>query len=280
MTSSVATPSDKPAFSGPPAGKSATIKLTSAQQQRQFIISVPRNFYPGRLIPVIFAFHGYRENAALMQTYSHLDEAQALVIYPDGLNQSWEGAPYAVTNGGKDREFVQDILKALTTIYPVDKDRIFATGFSNGGGFAAMIGCQMPDLFTGIAPVSAAYYSAVHENCSHTPVAMLDIHGTEDPTVAYEGGIRHNTRYDSVPEVLSQAAKRNHCQDQTSTYRINSSATRQDWHGCVLPLSHIRVGEGIHAWPGAPNDKRENVPQNMATDEVLRFFGITKVPRH
>ncbi|MCF4006698.1 feruloyl esterase [Corynebacterium uropygiale] len=277
-TTSIVSPEGTPAFKSPGAGESATIQLASAGRTRQFILSVPRNFYPGRRIPVIFAFHGYGENAALMETYTHLDDAQALIVYPDGIRQSWEGAPYSVTNKGKDRQFVHDILAALKTVYPVDTERVFAAGFSNGGGFAAMIGCQMPDLFAGVALVSAAYYPAVHENCSGEPVALLDIHGTEDPVVKYDGGTRHGTRYDSVPAVLEKASRRNHCVGGSQFYRINRSAVRQDWYGCELPLSHIRVGEGVHAWPGAPNDKREHVPKNMATDEILRFFGIAKVP--
>lgn len=277
-TTSLVSPEGTPAFKSPGAGESATIQLKSQGRQRQFILSVPKNFYPGRRIPVIFAFHGYGENAALMETYSHLDEAQALIVYPDGIKQSWEGAPYSATNKGKDRAFVQEILAALKTVYPVDTQRVFAAGFSNGGGFAAMIGCQMPDLFAGVALVSAAYYAAVHENCSGEAVALLDIHGTEDPVVKYNGGTRHGTRYDSVPAVLEKASRRNHCDGGSQFYRINASAVRQDWYGCKLPLSHIRVGEGLHAWPGAPNDKREHVPKNMATDEILRFFGVAKVP--
>ncbi|MGV0336088.1 PHB depolymerase family esterase [Corynebacterium kroppenstedtii] len=100
---------------------------------------------------MIFAFHGHSQNAALMEKYTDLDRLPALVVYPQGekdksgTQRAWESVPYATTNGGdKDSQLVRDILAQLDRKYRIDHTRIYATGKSNGGGFAAKLACTMP----------------------------------------------------------------------------------------------------------------------------------------
>lgn len=267
-------PSEAPAIAGPAPGESVTVQLDSANRDREFVLSVPDNYRAGERWPVIFAFHGWGERANHTHAYTDFDNAQALVVYPQGVDNAWEGAPYAQTTAGEDQQLVTDILDALRATYQVDDSRIFAAGFSNGGGFAALLACQMNDVFAGVASVSAAYYDAIFRDCDDTPIALLDIHGTDDPVIDYFGGERHGADYAPVEQVLGAAASRNDCGEEIRTSRINSWALRQDWTGCNHPLSHIRIGGGGHVWPGAQEDTFGYVPEDYATKQILRFFGI------
>lgn len=235
--------------------------LTVNDRERHFRMSTPDGFYRGRQWPVIFAFHGWEETAEELATNTGLDEAPAIVIYPDGVDKAWAPAPYAETAGEEDLAFVQTLLDEVVSTFPVDRNRIFATGFSNGGGFAAYLSCHMPETFHAVAPVGAAYYETIHQDCSNRPVAMLDIHGTHDDVIYYNGGRRHGTDYEPVQEVMDGFAARNRCEGVALT-RSSQEVVEQHWLGCRLPVVHLRVGGGTHVWPDG------------ATSEVRNFFGV------
>lgn len=236
--------------------------LTVNGRERSYRLSTPDGFYRARQWPVIFAFHGWKESATALAETTGLDDTQAIVIYPEGVDHAWAPAPYAQTSGAEDIGFVQALLDDVVSTFPVDRNRIFATGFSNGGGFAAYLGCHLPETFHAVATIGAAYYEEIHDDCTDRPVAHLDIHGTHDPVISYNGGRRHGTPYDPVQVVLDGVAHRNDCEGGVSITRKSLEVIEQHWLGCRLPLVHLRVGGGTHVWP------------DNATPEVRRFFGV------
>ena len=235
--------------------------LTVDGRERSYRVSTPHGFHRGRQWPVVYAFHGWGETAESMEKMTKLDVAQAIVVYPQGVEKAWAPAPYAVTSGEEDIGFMRTLVETIADDYPVDHSRIFATGFSNGGGFVAYLSCQLPATFHAVAPVGAAYYEATHESCAEEAVARLDIHGTHDKVIGYHGGMRHGERYDSVQGVLEGVARRNGCERSTMT-RNGQHVIAQHWQGCELPLVHLRVGGGEHTWP------------SIATAEIRSFFGV------
>lgn len=264
-----------PTLDGPAPGEHRQMFISAQGRDRSFLLSVPEGYTDGVSWPVIFVFHGWQESSRATHDYTGFDAADAIIVYPQGVANAWEPAPYARTAAGEDQAFVRQILDSLQATYPVDQSRIFAAGFSNGGGFAALLGCRMPDVFAGVASVSAAYYRAIHDNCSDDPIALLDIHGTVDPVINYYGGTRHGTPYDPVPDVLAVDAQRNRCTGDVATSRVSEAVIEQHWQGCVMPLTHIRLGGGGHVWPGGTADPNMPVPRGFATREILEFFGIS-----
>ncbi len=63
-------------LAGPEPGSSQTINLASG---RKFILHVPSSYQPGKKWPVVLAFHGWKETAEMMQRYTELDAADAIV---------------------------------------------------------------------------------------------------------------------------------------------------------------------------------------------------------
>ncbi|MBK4152537.1 feruloyl esterase [Corynebacterium macginleyi] len=242
------------------------------------MLSLPENYTAQKEWPVVLAFHGWGQSAESLRGYSRLDAAQAITVFPTGENKAWSPAPYAVTRGSEDKKFVLDILDSLRATYNVDDSRLFATGMSNGGGFAAYLACQMPGIFYSVATISAAYYEDILKDCAHEPVGRLDMHGTDDPIVSYYGGTRHETNYFSVESVLEQDRKRNECSEKVETHRLVNNALDMQWTGCSAPLEHIRIGGGSHVWPGGTADNNNEVGKFFATDRVLDFFGIPGRP--
>lgn len=273
-TSGLGIPKSSP-ISGPEPGETKRVKLPSG---RSFLAHLPKDYDSEKKWPLLFAFHGYGQDDESMLTGTSFDESGAISVFPLGKDKAWAPAPYAKTTGREDLKFVDDMIDALRATYNVDDEAIYAAGMSNGGGFTAYLGCQRPDVFAGIASVSAAYYDAIHEGCSNDALPRLDIHGTDDPIISYFGGTRHDTPYRSVTDVLNDDARRNGCGDKVDTTRISTTAFRQNWVGCDEPLVHIRIGGGSHTWPGGETDKTAEDGKHFATDKVLDFFHIAGRP--
>lgn len=260
---------------GPRPGHYKRINLASG---RHFILHVPEKYDASRAWPVVMAFHGWKETSWSIYSYSQLKAADAITVYPQGYKRAWAPAPYAETTGKEDIEFVSDIIDAIRATYSVDDSRIYATGMSNGGGFAAYLACQMPGVVSSVATISAAYYETIHKDCLGLPVGRFDIHGTYDPIVDYYGGRRHGARYVAVTDVMAMDAARNRCSDEVRTTRLKNRSLQQTWVGCQAPLEHIRIGGGQHVWPGGTADKTSSVGKGFATDKVLDFFAIPGRP--
>lgn len=248
--------------------------ITAGGLKRDYIVSMPAGARQRDRLPVIFVFHGYKEDAEKIRKNSGLDAADAIVAYLDGKDSAWAPAPYASTSGQQDLAFVDAVLAELEGEFSIDRSRVFAAGFSNGGGFAAFVGCQRPQAFTGIATVAGAYYQRVSAGCSQIPMMHVDFHGTADKVIAYNGGQRHATAYNSVEEMLNESASRNHCAERDEDTEVVPGVLRERWSRCDAELAHYRIDNGPHVWPGGAADSSGTVPKGFATDAMLKFFRL------
>lgn len=249
-------------------------KIQVGERERSYLLSVPPGAKQRANLPMIFAFHGYGEDAASIRKYSRLDVADAIVVYLDGVGRAWAPAPYAKTSGGEDLAFVDAVREEVMGEFSVDKARVFATGLSNGGGFATYLGCQRPQDFTAVASVSAAFYHRVSEGCSSIPIKHVDFHGTDDSVMSYSGGERHDTAYESIEAMLEETAQRNHCAPEYVEKPLSETVSELRWDGCDAPLVHYRVTGGPHIWPGGAYDTSETTTRGFATRTQLAFFGV------
>lgn len=198
-------------------------------------MSIPPEIEKRSGIPLIFAFHGFEGSAKTMEQFTDFDAAEAVVVYADGVNKAWAPAPYAETTGEQDLAFYDQVREKMIAEFPVHPHKVFVTGLSNGGGFAAFIGCNRAHQIAGVATVSAAFYEGVFDDCTPIPVKHIDFHGTDDSVMKYGGGERHGRRYMAMEDVLKYAAKRNHCNRSPSS--ANPRAPVWNRTGCTATRS-------------------------------------------
>lgn len=265
----------EPDYAGDAETSNRTIE--AAGKKREFIETVPPGIEEREGVPLIFVFHGYKNNANQLRKFTRFDNANAVVAYMDGIGDAWAPAPYAETTGDEDLAFFDAVREKLIADYPIDPAKVYVTGLSNGGGFAQYTACHRAHKVTGIATVSAAFYDAVFEDCSQIPVKQIDFHGTADNMMLYDGGVRHNESYQSVMDVMEEAARRNYCAPEPVTEQIDRPGEEYIWEDCDAQLRHYRIGDGGHVWPGSSGDKGSATqPQNgYASKEILDFFDIS-----
>ena len=85
---------------------------------------------------------------AIRDAMSECLDQQATVVYPAGRPRAdrdgmagWHGFRDNDENG--DLAFVDDLMTALEQRYRVDHERVYVTGFSNGGGMAGRLACEL-----------------------------------------------------------------------------------------------------------------------------------------
>ena len=126
-----------------------------------------------------------------------------IFVAPDG-NGGWPN-----TNN-QDLTFVDDLLKLIKGDMCVDTTRIFALGFSYGGGMSYAIACARANVFRAVAVYSGAQLSGCTGGT--LPIAYIGIHGIKDDRCGIGGGrslrdkfVNNNvcTKPASVPEASS-----------------------------------------------------------------------------
>ncbi len=248
--------------------------LQSGGESRWFAIYIPQGYQHGTPTPLVFNFHGAGstfQQQSIISGMNEIAESEGfIVVYPQALpenSNSWFLADGSI--GSLDVEFTQAMIDDLHKKLTIDPKRIYATGFSNGGGLVDSLGCMLSDTFAAIAPVAGAYvYWAPCEITS--PVSMIAIHGDADSAVAYAGG-----GY-STPGWAGTWAERNGCDSTSSTNQPFDDITVETWDSCPegVAVTLYTVAGGGHVWPGsAVYEGAQGATNNLnATDIIWEFF--------
>lgn len=236
---------------------------------RTYRIHIPKEYNDSRPVAVILAFHGYGGNAAGMERGSGLstlaDQQGFLAVYPQGLLNEMTNKPFwaeigPIDFGVDDVLFVSNILNDLQKKYCVDAHHIYATGFSNGGGVTNLLACRLAGRIAAFAPLSANAY-AIPGGCHPgRPVPILDMHGTADPVLPYNGipiSVNPDWPLPAVPDYLQTWATRDGCTHGPDIFLREPKATGMQWTGCQGGVSvvHYRIEGGGHSWPPIINEQ-------------------------
>lgn len=142
----------------PGVGSAQVVSWQVDGQTRDALVYAPATARGGEGVPLVLSFHGYGDNMENFQhTNLHLAWPDAVVVYFQGLEtrrglRGWQVERSAVN---RDLRLVDEALASLRETYNVDEDRIYATGFSNGGMFTYFLWAERPDVFAAYAPVAA-----------------------------------------------------------------------------------------------------------------------------
>ena len=153
----------KPA-SAPP-GKSVYETAFSGGLTRTYLLHVPTGYQASSSAAVVLDFHDHGSNASQQEHrsgMSFLSNQQGFIaVYPQGVvGPDWQtGWATGARNSPQvnDVLFVSDLLNHLQAILCIDLRRIYATGFSNGGGMTDVLACTLAGRLAAFAAVSGSY---------------------------------------------------------------------------------------------------------------------------
>jgi polyhydroxybutyrate depolymerase len=238
-------------------GSSELRTLTSDGRERSVQLHLPDGYRSDRAWPVVLVFHGRGNTGAGTEAFAGLDALPAIVAYGNGVvgtgsgdRQAWEGAPYSAP-GVDDIAYTNDLLDTLESDLCVDTRRVYATGKSNGGGFAGILACELSDRVAAVAPVAAAFYGTGHPDCApRRPVPVIELHGTNDVTIPYVGDVDRGLP--AIPHWAGEWVGRNGCTTGPGVEATADDVTTYRWTDCAAgaEVTQVAVLGGGHTWPG------------------------------
>ena len=253
-----------------PAPGDYVVDLESSGQPRQFRLHIPPGYLAGHPAPLVINLHGLGGSGVQQDLLSGMsakaDEAGFIAAHPEGrgVPQSWYVGP-AVGGLSEDVLFIRNLIDCLKNQLSIDADRIYATGFSNGGGIANRLGCDLADMIAAIGPVSGAYL--FHDTCQPLrPVPVVAFHGTADEIVPYSG----EGALPPIPHWAADWAVRNGCGLTSTITYSRGDVTGETWGNCSddAVITLYTIAGGKHRWPGSPLA----TPFIDATDTIWEFF--------
>lgn len=154
-----------------------------------------------------------------------------------------------------DEEFTTELVNHVESKYCIDKTRVYAAGFSNGGGFVGTLACSADHgrQFAAFAAVEGSFYTdaSAKSKCepARVPLPILEIHSSEDPVIPYEGGEGRGGQLPAIPDWLDWWAKRNDCGSNKTT-KVGESTDHLTWDcgGLESSLQHYKTSAPGHYW--------------------------------
>jgi polyhydroxybutyrate depolymerase len=163
-------------------------------QARTYVLHVPPGYTGQSPVPLVLDFHyilGTAQGEENVSGYASLaDQEGFLVAFPQGIDDAWNIGPCCTTSRTVDDVgFARALVTQLKGQACIDPKRVYAVGFSMGGGMSDYLACNAADVFAAVAPSSFDLLTASEEPCTPSrPITEISFRGTADPVVPYAGG--------------------------------------------------------------------------------------------
>jgi len=179
--------------------------LTIDGRNRTYDVFSPDGVVPSER-PAVVLLHGHSGNADVITGengrkapykvwMSIAQRENWFLIIPDGEigpenARGWNDcrADSSVNPRTDDVKYINALVETVANKNPVDRDRVYIHGTSNGGHMAYRLAMESTETYRAIASVVAQM--PVNNKCVATglPISTLIMNGTEDPILPYEGG--------------------------------------------------------------------------------------------
>lgn len=280
-------------------------EFVSGDSLRSYILHVPAAYDGSEPWPLVINYHGFTNTAGDQMGISQMnvvaDTGRFLVAYPQGLlvNNPFNGVRdlgwniFGTLSDNDDVAFTSDLIDHINASYPLDLNRVYATGWSMGASMSYDLVCQLSDRIAGIAALDNQMSEMQIAQCqADRPLPMLQMHGTADPIVPYQGVV-FPTGMDSFLVATRTAeywAEQNGCISPPDTIQLPDLDTTDQsqirifsYNNCSdsTEVLFYEVTGGGHTWPGGAPLPGFLGPVNRdisASSEIWNFFKRHTLP--
>ncbi len=231
-------------------------------------VALPDGWDGDAPLGLLLFFHGYGSSGASpLKNPALLEEASQrnlLLVAPNGLpsrpggRTSWAhvGSP---SQARDELPFIDQVLADVEARWPLDPDRRYVSGFSQGGSMAWDVACYRGEAFTGFAPIAGAFWNPLPPDCPSGAVALRHVHGTDDTVVPMKGRPIGPWHQGDVLKAMTIRRAVNHCAAEPDRVVEEGRLTCQVWNACdggaPVALCLHPGGHSIRAeWVGAGID--------------------------
>lgn len=204
-------------------------------RMRSYILHVPSSYRGTQPVPLLVDLHPLMMTNSYQRSNSGYaaiaDREGFLVVYPQGLNNSWNIGPCCTKDRNVDDvAFVRALVNKIKGEGCVDDKRVYAAGYSNGGGLSHYLACKASDVFAAVSP--AAFDMITEVPCTPTrPISVISFRGTADAIVPYNGGASRPPTAYPLPTIHFLGAEKTF-QTWAKLNKCTGAAVQGDRAGC------------------------------------------------
>jgi len=180
----------------------STKTVTAGGLSREYILHVPSGYTGNAPVPLVVDFHPIGGSDTSWRSGSPypavIDKEGVISAFPNGepspnLGNAWdvEGCCTSPVNGAAvdDVAFAKALVADVEKIACIDVKRVYAVGFSMGGGMSHYLGCHAADVFAAVGPASFDLTQQNDTGCTPArPITEVCWRGKNDTVVPYAGG--------------------------------------------------------------------------------------------
>ena len=262
--------------------------ITHNGLERSYILYVPESYAPNTETPLILNLHGYSSNAGQQMIYSNFypiaDEEGFILVHPEGTTdingfQFWNSGNLSEID---DVGFLSALIDQIALEFNINLNRVYSMGMSNGGFMSYRLACELSDKIAAIASVTGSMSTNQITSCNpERPVPVMQIHGTADPTVLYEGN--NLLGIEPIDNVIAFWVNFNSCNTAAEYYDIPDvnlldlcTAEHYIYQNGTNDSSVelYKIIDGGHTWPGAliPLTLNNTNQDFNASEKIWDFF--------
>jgi polyhydroxybutyrate depolymerase len=235
---------------------------------RTYVLHVPAKYDGTKATPLVLDFHGLGGSGPSERTSSpypaQTDPDGVVMAFPTGMagpsGNAWNVGPCCVKDVD-DVAFAKALVAQVEQKACIDPKRVYAVGFSMGGGMSHYLACHAADVFAAVSP---AAFDLLQENVTDCkpprPISVISFRSTADPVVAYAGGYSSTVPGMAITFLGAKAtfehwAQLNQC---TGTASMADSAGCQKYSGCASGVDVVlctkqggghEAGNASVSWP-------------------------------
>ena len=235
------------------------VSLFHGGVDREALLYVPETYDHLNGAPLMLNFHGFSLDASTQLQLADMrtlaDRDGFLLAYPQGTELGgypfWNALPVSKDKNKSsvdDLGFVRDLIAQIESSYPLDRSRIYASGFSNGGMMAYALACYERDLVAAVGVVSGQLLDG--ENCApESPTAVIKLHGTNDSVLPYNGGYGQLSVQDAIDFWVTH--NETATSPQVEVFTQGGTTIERQIYGRGkngVAVEHYKYLEGEHDW--------------------------------
>lgn len=240
--------------------------------QREYLLYIPESYTGKEPVPLVFSLHGAggtKEGQYDLSQFNLLADREAFVLVtPQATSLRGNNLTFwnqqSIPNLPDDVGFINALIDEVASRYRIDLDRVYLAGSSNGAFMALELTCQLNHRIAATAAVKGYMSPEQLNNCNPSkPAPIIQIHGTEDPLVPYDGVFTTLQYWAKFNSTKSQPIVSNLPDiDPSNGNTVVSHLYNMGKNG--VEIEHLEVIGGGHDWFGEPGTNYDINASEMA----------------
>ncbi len=182
-----------PAFSVGLTDETCRDQVPCELDDRSYHVKEPDDWDGVTPLPVLLHFHGWQRQGTLIVKHGRISGATrkrgVLLLAPNGVSKTWN----FWASRTDDVDFAAAVIEDAAKRYPIDRSKIFVSGYSFGSAMAWRYVCQNGNGVAALLAVSGTLDQ--WEECPQAPQEVRHVHGTSDTVMDFPFGPEGDTTY-------------------------------------------------------------------------------------